>query len=92
VPDAHGLFFGKGRTSFGSTPFPRAAFHNALQQFALVLWARDGLARLPLPPRDIVHQRPPLYQEPQQTVEGCQGTPRREGHVRRSETARRQRG
>src|SRR5262245_26145812 len=53
-----------------------ATFDDALQQFPLALGVSDGLAGIPLPPRDLVHQRQPLPHEAQQTVEGCQVAPR----------------
>jgi hypothetical protein len=43
--------------------FAPAAFDDALQQFALTFGVRDGLAGIPLPPRDPVHQRQPLLHE-----------------------------
>jgi hypothetical protein len=42
-----------------------AAFDDAVQHFALTFGVRDGLAGIPFPPRDLVHQRQPLWHEVQ---------------------------
>jgi hypothetical protein len=34
-----------------------------VQQFALTFGVRDGLAGIPIPRRDLVHQRQPLLHE-----------------------------
>jgi hypothetical protein len=36
-----------------------------VQQFTLTFGVRDGLAGIPIPPRDLVHQRQPLLHEAQ---------------------------
>jgi uncharacterized protein DUF6496 len=42
-----------------------APFDDAVQQFALALGVRDGLAGVPFPPRDFMHQSQPLPHEAQ---------------------------
>ena len=59
------LFLGEGAHQFRVQAFAPAAFDDAVQQFALTFGVRDGLAGIPFPPRDLVHQRQPLLHEAQ---------------------------
>ena len=59
------LFLGEGAHQLRVNSFAPAAFHDAVQQFALTFGVRDGLAGIPVPPRDLVHQRQPLLHEAQ---------------------------
>jgi hypothetical protein len=66
----------EGAHQFRVQALAPAAFDDAVQQFALTFGVRDGLAGIPVLPRDLVHQRQPLLHEAQYPVEGCQVGPR----------------